>query len=1108
MEARKALLAEPEGPPLIFLAPKQATFQLERQLLADPALAGYTRLRILSFERLAEFALDQLGRPTRRLLSEQGRVMALRAILARRQGDLRIFRADAGFARFAGHLSDELRAWQRRQYSSASLLQLSERREFPEAVRRKLHDLGLVLGDYMSWLEKHQAQDPDCLLALAAETLEQTPAGGFPVTALWMDGFAEMSAGEFALLTAVARRCDKLTLAFCVDPDPAAASASFLSIWAGVEETRRECWMRLGRIPGIERVEEKLAADDNAARFAGNPALAHLERHWTTPKARTAESASAIRAVVCPTPEMEAVFAAREICRFVRERGGRYREAAVLVRAMEGYGDHLRRVFARYEIPFFLDRREPASHHPLAELTRAALRGAAFDWRHEEWFGALKTGLVWPDLEAVDRLENEALARGWKGETWFYPLPGDNDTAASAERLRQRIIGPFARFRGRMNLGQLLPPTGTELAEALRRLWRDLRVEKTLQKWSQDEQIHATVWEQMNALLDDLDKAFGSEALPLREWAAILEAALTGLTVGVIPPALDQVLIGAIDRSRNPELRLALVLGLNETIFPAPPRAQSLFSESDRDALRQADLPVGPTRLQLLGREQFLAYIACTRARENLLFTWARAGGNGASLNPSPLVSHLKRLFPNAEPEVFSGPDWRRPEHPCELFDRLVETHPSPPPRLESFFSAPAFASWRAPWRSAAPEAADVAGLAQQLYGTILKTSVSRLEDHAACAFKFFVHSGLRAEERRVFELDLRERGSFLHAALARFHHELAAEGKRWRDLAPPEGRATMRRIVETLATDFREGLLASNPVARFSARTAAETLGNFVATTIEWMEQYQFDPCAVELSFGGENGALPAWEIDLGGGRRLIFRGIIDRIDLWRPPGAETAFAVVMDYKSGAKKLEDILMAHGLQLQLAAYLAALRRLPLPSEIFGTAPLIPAGMFYVSLRGRAQSAATRDDAARDSQAARQAAFRHFGRFNADCLDGLDRSGAQKGAQFNFKLTRKNQINRTLPDALTAAEFARLLDEVEGQLRRMGQEIYAGAIQPNPFQKGLDETACQRCQCQAICRFDPWTDSFRHLTRAARHNAADPPSEDSTQGAIELSNPNH
>ena len=45
-EIRTELKARPAGKPLLFLAPKQATFQLERQLLAEPGLAGYTRLQI------------------------------------------------------------------------------------------------------------------------------------------------------------------------------------------------------------------------------------------------------------------------------------------------------------------------------------------------------------------------------------------------------------------------------------------------------------------------------------------------------------------------------------------------------------------------------------------------------------------------------------------------------------------------------------------------------------------------------------------------------------------------------------------------------------------------------------------------------------------------------------------------------------------------------------------------------------------------------------------------------------------------------------------------------------------------------------------------------
>ena len=44
-------------------------------------------------------------------------------------------------------------------------------------------------------------------------------------------------------------------------------------------------------------------------------------------------------------------------------------------------------------------------------------------------------------------------------------------------------------------------------------------------------------------------------------------------------------------------------------------------------------------------------------------------------------------------------------------------------------------------------------------------------------------------DERKVFELDARERGNFQHEVLKIFHERLLAEGKRWRDLTPAEAR-------------------------------------------------------------------------------------------------------------------------------------------------------------------------------------------------------------------------------------------------------------------------------------------------------------------------------
>src|SRR6185295_16069080 len=104
-EIREALNEDSEKPPLLLLAPKQATFQLERQLLADPSLPGYTRLQILSFERLADFVLESLRRPAPRLLTDEGRVMVLRALLSQKKNDLKLFRASARLPGFAQQLN-------------------------------------------------------------------------------------------------------------------------------------------------------------------------------------------------------------------------------------------------------------------------------------------------------------------------------------------------------------------------------------------------------------------------------------------------------------------------------------------------------------------------------------------------------------------------------------------------------------------------------------------------------------------------------------------------------------------------------------------------------------------------------------------------------------------------------------------------------------------------------------------------------------------------------------------------------------------------------------------------------------------------------------------
>src|SRR5215471_15473639 len=166
-EIRRALAQSPEGPPLILVAPKQMTYQLERQLLADPSLTGYTRLHILSFDRLAHFIFEQLGQAEPQMLDEEGRVMVLRALLAEKRHALKLFRASARLSGFAQQLSLILRELQRHQQTPQSLMKLAAEAQESEALSGKLHDLAALLQDYLDWLKAHRLVDAEYLIQAA-----------------------------------------------------------------------------------------------------------------------------------------------------------------------------------------------------------------------------------------------------------------------------------------------------------------------------------------------------------------------------------------------------------------------------------------------------------------------------------------------------------------------------------------------------------------------------------------------------------------------------------------------------------------------------------------------------------------------------------------------------------------------------------------------------------------------------------------------------------------------------------------------------------------------------------------------------------------------------
>jgi ATP-dependent helicase/nuclease subunit B len=1125
-EAQTALNKAPDGPSLILLAPKQATFQLERLLLTGPSVSGYTRLFILSFERLAHYVLAACDQPSPKLIDEQGRFMVLQAILGEQGRNLRCLSGLVRKPGFVSQLSLLLRELQSARVFPSKLRDILQSGKSNPVLDGKLHDLAIIQEAYREWLKRHRLQDADSLLEIASTTLAQADSPrqsgrSFPqVQSLWMDGFAQITEQELELLAALIPHCQRATIAFCIESEPM-ADPHWLSPWSTVSRTYLRVRHRLSVVPDLQMSVALLHRHPLKSRYATSPVLAHLEKDWAHPTpfpaGRTAEATShdlvpwaeGLRVVMCRDPQSECRRAAEEILSYVRS-GGRYHEVAILVRRLEPYQDSMGHELKRYGIPYFLDRREPVGQHPLAELTRSALRTLAFGWKHADWFNALKTGLVTENEDEIDGLENEALARGWTGEIWLKPFTqGSDDRGGNHwEALRRKIVPPFVQLARSLSTGaegRAYHPTGPQLARALREFWQERGVDRRLLAWSKSVpgwSVHTAVWDQMNAWLDTLAMVFGDESMPLIDWLTVIEAGLASMTVGVLPPALDQVLVGSVDRSRNPELKLVILLGMNESVFPSPSDASLFLTEMERRELDQHGIrPLADCR-QHLSHELYLGYIACTRSRKRLVLTCSVRSSAGEPLNPSPFLGRLQRLFPGlaVEPVTDATPGWKSPHvrdwiaPTLQLASAQKPLGPDEQAALDFATShsmmGPILARWRDFQASLRQERLS-SETVRAMYGNRLAASVSALEDYAACPFKFFVAAALLGRERIRFETDSRRCGSLVHALLREFHRQLEREGLRWRDVTPDDARARVSRLGRELTQTYAHGLFQQQAQARFMGNALGLRVEQLVEAMVRWSRQNAFDPVAVELSFGLKNSPLPEWKLDLGQGRELAIRGMIDRVDLWRDASADYVYLAVYDYKSRARPLDPVLMRNGIEIQLPAYLAALSHSSQARDLWHVRRLVLAGAFYIGVRPQSAHVENRSKAIIPATSSRSIPFQHLGRFRAEALRTFDaRTEAQRGDQYRYSLNKDGRLSRRGNDAMPSDAFDALLDQVQEQMIHLGREILDGRIQAEPFRRS-QQRACDFCVYQSICRFDPWTQPYRVLSVSAEETNPTP-----------------
>ncbi|MHC4518232.1 MAG: PD-(D/E)XK nuclease family protein [Planctomycetota bacterium] len=716
----------------------------------------------------------------------------------------------------------------------------------------------------------------------------------------------------------------------------------------------------------------------------------------------------------------------------------------------------------------------------------------------------------------MDVLENYCLAFGVDGRDWVGPDPwrfkhtdDQSFDEPAINRIRDRAIELL------LNLRRALCPDGDAdhrttaggFTQAVFAFLDALHVRDTVGQWVDDAHQagdptradeHRQFYDKLIDIFEDLVTVFPRDTMTASDYLAIMNLAFSQMTLAFIPPSLDQVLVGSIERSRHPNLKAVFLLGVTQKQFPIPIPSGGVLTDGDRDAAEAAGFHLAPSTTQSLAERQYLAYIAFTRPSDLLCISYPAVDEKGSPVVPSHFIDELTSLFDDVTEELTA-------DSPSDLAH--VQTQPGLAELLSSRLGRDAFApeadseqlrdlldamqtgNDHSPAASVVARALDYDNHAalcpdtvKRLFARQLKGSATSLATFAACPFKYFAKYTLDLKERREFKLEPLDLGNFYHAMLDQLHRHLVADGL---DFATAQDDHLTRLLGEQIEAHVNQDAFISKFVSRsdhnaFIIANAAEVLTECVLEVAQMARAGAFHPVLSEVGFGQPRDAqenLGAFEMPLPSGRVLTLRGTIDRLDIAEVDGRR--IALVFDYKrsEAATQFSWSQFYHGLNVQLPLYLLALSRMP-QAQVDSVA-----GAFCLPIES-SPAAATLEQLPQKSDSFRRKAK---GFFNGDHVQHLDHE-VQTGWSrlYNFCITKGDaQYGRYANSgALNPDDFDCVLQFTRDKIIALASGIAAGQIDVYPYRLGT-QTACAHCDFKAICHFDWQVNDYNSLTSVSK-----------------------
>lgn len=1051
--------------PNVVLAPDRFTASVERGLIDALGIESTFGIEVVSFTRLAS---KLLGNEVKKCLTPEGSVMLIGKVISDLQGELCYYGKVAMKEGFASELYAALTAIRNSGVSVESLLKASE--NATPAIKAKTKDLALIYNGYLKALEGKHSDSTTRLYALV-ELIKNKPEL-VAATNFYCIDIYEFTAPQYDILRELSKHALSLTIGMS----------------SGYDNPNKRIYpdrviKRLGELGDgkaqIERCDEQLSPPIDAISKK-------LFAYVSTDGKDRAECDGKVCIRSAKDRYDEVMSLAMDVQKHVRD-GGRYKDFEVLASDIDAYQAELKATFERYDIPYFIDKKELLCDQTKVRFLLDAIACVRSSFRRREVIDFIKNPLFCLAChggeESVYLFENYCLKYNYQyiptAKDGAFTKCEENKYLQSAEQKKSFIYAKqddkvivldnskendIPEQVRKLLVKILLPFMGTkrkgirEYVDATRQLLLNIEEQSInyVQQLSSLDAFYQKCAEQVDkkigAVLDEIYEVLDYET-DIQGFESVVKSMIKTLKIALVPTHLDCVLIGDMESRFSGEGSI-YIIGANNTKLPPQSGGGVVITQKDEDVLSKLGVELYPCERQKLATGMYSVCDLMCKPKDKLVISYPESG-DGTALRPSTVVAELAgMLLDGGKPlqiERVNFDSYVKLSSDGETCDmqkaslafstskgrynevlRNVSSGRAAAGDMETFGSAFALLGDDDKKNLGNDKIPHKIELLANSYFTG-RTSVSRLETFFGCPYAHYFNYVLSLRRRKDGTFEGTENGTILHYILEHLFKDIR-DGKV--DDSTDFAQKANEYFDGAIKENHFEVLLEKSDTGRLLQRLKEE--GVVLCKDMHKVQKRSaFRPCLLEAKIG--EGEIKPTSL-LFEDKEVALKGTVDRVDR-----LDDKFIIIdyKTYKSADLSLKELYT--GQKLQLYVYMRAVEQ---------SINAAPCGVFYFPVF----SSFTDESANR---------YKYKGQ-TCDSRETL----AQIDSLFDenpdfcmtpYKADKKGVLNGDTH--LSRKQFDTLGDYAIALASEGARLICEGYIKPSPI-----AGKCRRCDFQGICAY--------------------------------------